>query len=318
MMRTLFFDRVWRQVPFVGAAIFLSLVSISQLQAQQQNYRPADIDAGAALYAANCFACHAEGQGVVGVDLRSGQFRHASTDEELQAVIQNGIPGTAMPSHMFSTADLTGLVSYIRTMRDYGSKPIQMGDPQKGKAFFEDQGGCLQCHRVNGRGSRVALDLSDTGLTNPPAYLQRALLDPNSISIEMPENRFIHVVTNEGKTVDGRRLNEDTFTIQIIDEHENLVSLEKADLQSYTILKDSPMPSLKGKFSDAQISDLVAYLATLKKSPDIGGSGPAPGRGGGGGGGRGAGAGGGGGGGRGGGAAGGPGAAEAPTPGGHQ
>ncbi len=200
-------------------------------------------------------------------------------------MIQNGISGTAMPPHTFSTAELVGLVAYIRTMKDYGSKPVQLGDAAKGKALFEDQGSCLQCHRVNGKGSRIALDLSDTGLANPPAHLQRALLDPNSISVEMPENRFIRVVTKQGTTITGRRLNEDTFTIQIIDEHENLISLEKADLRSYTILKDSPMPSLKGKFSDsANHAIWSAYLVTLKKSPDIGGSGPAPGRGGGGGG----------------------------------
>jgi putative heme-binding domain-containing protein len=282
-MPIFFFERCWLKVSYVCAAVLFCLISVSPLKAQQQNYRPPDIDAGAGLYAANCVACHANGQGVPGVDLRSGQFRHASTDEELQLVIQNGIPGTAMPSHAYNTAELTGLVAYIRTMKDYGSKLVELGDAEKGKALFEDQGECLHCHRVNGKGSRVALDLSNAGLTNPPAYLQRALLDPNSIAVEMPENRFIRAVTNKGTTIIGRRLNEDTFTIQLIDNHENLVSIEKADLRSYTILKDSPMPSLKGKFTDAQISDLVAYLVTLKKSPDIGGSGPPPGRGGGGG-----------------------------------
>jgi putative heme-binding domain-containing protein len=280
--RNLFFDRHKRTVPCVSAAILFCLSLVPQLHAQQQSYRPSDVDAGATLYAANCFTCHADGQGIPGVDLRSGQFRHASSDDDLMSIIENGIPGTAMPAHSFTSPELTGLVAYIRTMRDYGAKPVQLGDAAKGKALFEDQGGCLNCHRVDGKGSRTALDLSDAGLVHPPAYLQRALLDPNSIAAEMPENRFILVVTNKGITMTGRRLNEDTYTIQLIDDHENLVSVEKADLRSYTILKDSPMQSLQGKFTDAQISDLVAYLATLKKSPQIGGSGPAPGGGGGG------------------------------------
>lgn len=283
MKRTLFFHAFHLAMPSGCVAVFLLLVSVAPLQAQQQSYRSSDIDVGASLYAANCVSCHAQGQGVPGVDLRSGEFKHATSDDDLMLVIQNGIPGTAMPSHNFTSAELTGLVAFIRTMRDYGSKPVQLGDPEKGKAIFEGQGGCLQCHRVNGKGSRVALDLSDAGLVHPTAYLQRALLDPNSIPVEMPENRFIRAVTNKGVTITGRRLNEDTYTIQLIDDHENLVSIEKADLQSYTILKDSPMPSLQGKFTDAQISDLVAYLAALKKSPDIGGSGPPPGRGNGGG-----------------------------------
>lgn len=180
-----------------------------------------------------------------------------------------------MPAHSFTSLELTGLVAYIRTMRDYGTKSVLLRDPAKGRALFEDQGDCLHCHRVDGKGSRVALDLSDAGQVHPAAYLQRALLDPNSIAAEMPENRFIRVVTNRGTIITGRRLNEDTYTIQLIDDHENLVSVEKADLRSYTILKDSPMVSLQGKFTDAQISDLVAYLVTLRKSPQIGGSGPA-------------------------------------------
>ena len=296
------------------------LLAVPRLHAQQQRYNPSDIDAGAALYAANCFSCHAEGQGVVGVDLKGGQFRHASSDEELQSVIQKGISGTVMPPHQFSTADLVGLVAYIRTMRDYGSKPVQMGDPQQGKALFEGQGECQTCHRVNGKGSRVALDLSNVGLSRPPAYLQRALLDPNSTFVEIPENRFIRAVTSKGTTITGRRLNEDTFTIQIIDDHENLVSLAKSDLRSYAVLKDSPMQSVKGKLTDAQVGDLVAYLSTLKVTLDIGGAGPAPARGGGGGGGGGGRGGGGAGGGRG-GAPAAP-AAPAPTPtsppGGHE
>lgn len=275
-------ERHWLEVPCVCTAILLCVVLVPQLRAQQQSYRPSDVDAGATLYAANCFTCHADGQGVPGVDLRSGQFRHASSDDDLMSIIENGIPETAMPAHSFTSPELTGLVAYIRTMRDYGAKPVQLGDAAKGKALFEGQGACLNCHRVDGKGSRIALDLSDAGLVHPPAYLQRALLDPNSIAAEMPENRFIRVVTNKGVTISGRRLNEDTYTIQLIDERENLVSVEKADLRSYTILKDSPMTSLQGKFTDAQISDLVAYLATLKKSPQIGGSGPAPGGGGGG------------------------------------
>jgi hypothetical protein len=115
---------------------------------------------------------------------------------------------------------------------------------------------------------------------------------------EMPESRLVRAVTNRGKVITGRRLNEDTYSVQLIDEHENLVSLQKSDLRSLTVVKESPMPSLKGKFTDDQISDIVAYLTTLKSSdaqtPTQFGSGPGigngfgAGRGGGGRGGRGA------------------------------
>jgi len=262
----------WRRsVSFIGTGVVLSLVLLPSPTAQQQTYRLADIDVGAQVYAENCYSCHLDGRGVPGVDLSAGPIRRASTDEELQALIQKGIPGTAMSPRTLNTAQLNGLVAYIRTMKDYGSKPVAMGDPARGKALFEGDGQCRTCHRVDGQGSRVALNLSNVGALRPPAYLQRALRDPNSTYVEMPENRFVRAVTKNGTTVTGRRVNEDTFTILVIDDHENLVSLDRATLRSYTILKESPMPSFKGKLTDEQVSDLVAYLATLKKAPDIGG-----------------------------------------------
>jgi putative heme-binding domain-containing protein len=230
----------------------------------QQTYQQDAIDRGAALYGADCATCHAEGDGIPGVNLKTGQFKHSSTDEDLLGVIKNGVPGTAMPAHPnLASNDVAALVAYIRSMRDYGSKPVKLGDPLKGKVLFEGQGGCLGCHRVNGKGSRVALDLSDTGSLHPPAYLERALLDPASTAAEVPQSRLVRAVTKSGSTIVGRRLNEDTFTIQLIDSQEKLVSLEKADLRSLTVLPGSTMPSLEGKFADDQISDLVAYLASL-------------------------------------------------------
>ena len=34
----------------------------------------------------------------------------------------------------------------------------------------------------------------------------------------MPINRPVHIVTREGKTIDGRRVNEDTYTVQVADQ----------------------------------------------------------------------------------------------------
>jgi hypothetical protein len=42
-----------------------------------------------------------------------------------------------------------------------------------------------------------------------------------------------------------------------------------SDLRSVTNLDESPMPSLKGKLTDAQIGDLVAYLSTLRSTPAL-------------------------------------------------
>ena len=90
----------------------------------------------------------------------------------------------------------------------------------------------------------------------------RSLTDP--VSQMMPINRPVRAVTRDGTVINGRRLNEDTYTVQLIDDQERLVSLTKADLRDLTVLTSSPMPSYRGRLDDEEIADVVAYLLTLK------------------------------------------------------
>jgi hypothetical protein len=76
-------------------------------------------------------------------------------------------------------------------------------------------------------------------------------------------NKPVRVVTKDGRTIRGRRLNEDTHTVQRIDDKEQLVSLVKADLREHEIGKTSPMPSASKTLSADEIADVVAYLLTL-------------------------------------------------------
>ena len=80
----------------------------------------------------------------------------------------------------------------------------------------------------------------------------------------LPLNRPLRAVTRDGEVVTGRRLNEDTYTVQIFDERERLVSLDKADLRELTVLAASPMPSYAETLNEAELADLLAYLVTLK------------------------------------------------------
>jgi len=47
----------------------------------------------------------------------------------------------------------------------------------------------------------------------------------------LPLNRYVRAVTRDSKVITGRRLNEDTYTVQLIDTEERLVSLIKSDLR---------------------------------------------------------------------------------------
>jgi len=227
------------------------------------DYAPADIAYGAQLYEAQCTTCHgADGAGVGGVNLRSGKFRNAVTDQDLTRVITNGIPDTGMLGFKFDAAEIAGIVAYLRNMNNVERASVKLGDADRGRAVFEGRGNCTRCHRVGAHGPRVAPDLSDIGALRSAGSLQRSLLDPNSQM--MPINRPVRVVTRDGTVINGRRLNEDTYTVQLIDDRERLLSLTKSDLREYTILTTSPMPSYRDSLSSDEVANLVAYLLSLK------------------------------------------------------
>lgn len=232
-------------------------------QAPAGAYAPLDIEYGARIYAAQCAVCHgATGDQIAGVDLRSGRLRRAPTDNQLRNVITSGIPGTAMPPFKFDASELTMIVAYVRNMRNFEDSGGPRGDLARGRAVFEDSGKCASCHRVNGKGPRLAPDLSDIGTFRSAAALQKTLLDPSGNIL--PVNRSVRAVTREGRVITGRRLNEDTFTVQLIDEGERLMSLDKAALRDYEVIMSSSMPSYKDTLGAQDIADVVAYLLSLK------------------------------------------------------
>ena len=234
----------------------------SPQSAIRSEYAPADIAYGARLYDAQCATCHgANGDGVGGVDLKSGRFRNGVTDQDLARIITNGIQGTGMLAFQFDPAEVTGVIAYLRNMNGFDRGSVKAGDAARGRALFDGKGDCGRCHRVGAQGSRVGPDLSDIGSVRSAASLVRSLTEPSSQM--MPINRPVRAVLRDGTVVNGRRLNEDTYTVQLLDERERLVSLTKADLREYTIATVSPMPSYKS-LGDADVADLVAYLLSLK------------------------------------------------------
>ncbi len=228
-----------------------------------EDYLRADIEYGARLYAEHCDRCHgADGAGVNNVNLASGKFRTAVLDNQLRQVITSGFPAAGMPSFRFDPSELTGLVAWLRNMKSVDRGSLQAGNAARGKQIFEGRGACRSCHRVDGVGSRKAPDLSDIGLQRSAGYLERILVDPTGQLL--PINRPVHIVTREGKSVDGRRLNEDTYTVQMVAEDGRPQSFVKNELREFTVSVKSAMPSYRGELTPAEMADLVAWLLSLK------------------------------------------------------
>jgi len=226
----------------------------------QPNYRPEDVRAGAQLFSTNCMNCHGpDGEAISGVDLMHGKFRHASTDGELVGIITKGIAGTAMPPASLSDAQAQNIVAYLRSRAASGG--VDVAAAMRGRTVFEGKGGCLSCHRVQGRGSFSAPDLSNIGSLRKPAELEKSVVEPAAEILD--ENRTVRAAANDGTTVTGKLLAYDTFGVQIIDAKGRMISLDKSNLRELTFLS-SPMPSYRGKLNPSELSDVVAYLVSLK------------------------------------------------------
>lgn len=246
----------------IGLVLGVSTVAGAQAPLHDAQYAEADIAYGATVYAAKCVTCHgAQGDATGGVNLRSGRFRNAVVDRDLDRFIRAGSPA-GMPAFALDNAEMTGIIAYLRNMNTVDAASVSVGDAARGRSVYDGKGACASCHRVGGTGSHVAPNLSDIGAIRSPASLERSLLDPTSQM--MPINRPVRVVTKDGTVINGRRLNEDTYGLQFMDDRERLHSLVKADLREYTIGKTSPMPPFKDKLSKGEIADLVAYLLSLK------------------------------------------------------
>jgi len=94
-----------------------------------------------------------------------------------------------------------------------------------------------------------------------PQQLERSIVDP---SAEMAGPfRIYQVVTKANVTARGTLLNQDTFSVQMRDNNEKLMSFLKQDLKEYGFVP-SPMPSYRNVLTPQEIADVVSYLISLR------------------------------------------------------
>lgn len=234
------------------------------LAAQQREYVAGEIENGRRLYESSCTGCHGpEGDGVAGVNFGAGRFRRSLTDDELARAIVRGIPGTPMPPSSFSEGQAGTVVAYLRSMSASGARSAAPpGDEGRGKVLFGGKGQCFTCHSVNGLGSRVGPNLTESGSVRRAVELERSMLEPDAEI--RAENRSVRVLMGDGATITGRLLNQDSFSLQLLDSNERLVSLVKSNLREHAVLKNSPMPSYRDKLTSQELADVVSYLVSLK------------------------------------------------------
>ena len=247
---------------FASGSLLLFLFATG-LPAQEEDARLAAIEQGAETYHSLCAVCHeAEGDGIEGIDFGRGLYKRVSSDEDFQRLVNEGIPGTAMPPFDLRRRDTENLLHYVRSLQETVTHSSAAGDAAHGQAVFEGKGGCLSCHRVQNMGSRLGPSLTAIGLIRPATALEQSILQPNAVVLT--DHWFFRAITRDGVTITGRRLNEDRNTVQLIDANGRLVSLIKDELREHEIVKMSAMPSYQDKLTAAEVTDVVKYLTTLR------------------------------------------------------
>jgi len=251
----------------VRTIVLLGVLSCAGIPAAaQQRFLPAEIDAGGRLYLANCTGCHGpEGDGVAGTNFSQGKFRRGVADDDLIRIIVRGIPGTPMPPSGIADNQVATIVAYLRSMTAGNGEAIAGGDAARGRSLVEGKGQCLACHTIGVNGLHAGPALSDIGAQRRGVDLMRSLVDP--AAEVRPENRTVRVVTKDGRTMAGRFLNQDTFSIQLIDATDKMLSIDKSTVRESSILTTSPMPSFKDKLNAQELADVVSYLSSLKGRP---------------------------------------------------
>jgi cytochrome c oxidase cbb3-type subunit III len=232
---------------------------------------PESIAQGKDFFSGTCANCHGiDGSGANGPNIRG--MAATLGPEGLYGTIRVGVPGTGMPP--FATLDdatIWRIVDYVSSL-GHEDAGVATGDPQKGKAIYESSQ-CASCHSIAAQGGNLGPDLSHIGAQRSIVSLVKTLTDPGSnlpldTSLQERANYPAYVVyravTKDGKVVEGMRVDEDSFTIQLRDASGRLRSIQKYEMQKIEAEHGkSFMPSYKDKLSAAQINDLVTYLSSL-------------------------------------------------------
>jgi len=273
--------RVGARILFGAAALLTVLAATVALRAQEKNPYAGDAKVaklGEYQFRSNCAFCHGLGArgGGRGPDLTRANKRHGTSDAEIFHNIHDGIPGTAMPAATnggigvgMSDEEIWQVVTYIRSVEKKVSV-AEMGDAAHGKELFYGAAACGTCHMVNGKGRRLGPDLSSAGSSRSFEALVESVRSPSKRLAEgiseplkdfSQEYETVTVVTADGTKLQGVVLNEDSFTVQMLDTREQLHSFEKSKLRSYEKTRESLMPAYDTKaLPDKDLKDLIAFL----------------------------------------------------------
>jgi len=234
-------------------------------QGASHAYPPVLVESGGSLFQQNCAFCHGRdaGGGETGPDLTRSKL--VSEDVEGNAigdVVRNGRPDKGMPRFEFSDPQIASLVALIHTQqakaltRKGGRKGVdvsdlQTGNVEVGERYFKGAGTCASCHSPTG-------DLAGIASRYQGLKLEEQMLYPKDAKSK------VTVTLSSGQAVTGTLAYLDEFTVALVDPAGTYRSWRISDVK-YKV--DAPVDAhveLLGKYTDADVHNLMAYLQTLR------------------------------------------------------
>lgn len=246
-----------------------ALLAFSSMAVAQSSNRTAKsssqeiIDSGQSLFQQNCAFCHGRDAagGETGPDLTSSKLVAEDVDgNKIGVVVLNGRPEKGMPRFNFTErqiAELAAFIHYQKTSvragrrRGVSVSDLQTGNVQAGEQYFNSKGSCASCHSATGDLAHIASRYQGLKLEERMLYPRDATAN---VSVTLPS----------GETVSGVLAYRDEFTIGLRDASGWYRSWP-ADTVKFAIKDPAEAHvDLLGKYTDADIHNLMAYLQTLR------------------------------------------------------
>ncbi len=246
---------------FLSAGAILGCIFVLAGHAQSSAETPAQ-----ATFQRTCSGCHSI------TVVTSRRLSHAGWENVVDTMVSRGAQATP--------DEIQQIVSYLTAnlgvdspaAKNAGSGEASVPAPRQSAPVLDNSqitrakkliqtSGCLSCHRVDGEGSYVGPYLGDIGANDTAEQIRASMVSPSKELT--PQNRSVQLITQDGTTVVGKLLNQDGFSVQLIDASGNLLSFEKANLRDFTIITANPMPSYADTMAPEDLSLIIKYLGGL-------------------------------------------------------
>ena len=238
--------------------------------ASPQTYTPEQAHQGELQFGAQCGFCHGKDAagGESGPDLtRSDLVARDSHGDKVGPVIRAGRTNSGMPAFgNLSEQDLNAIVAFLHGQMDkfaalgggrrsVDPSDLATGNAADGRSYFNGQGKCSTCHSATG-------DLAGIGKRSLGLDLLRRILYPTGKPGTAPLRATFTLPS--GQTVVAPAASEDEFAVTVFDP---LGARQTYQRNAVKVKVEDPLSAhfdQLGKYTDADMHNVYAYLETLK------------------------------------------------------